>query len=63
MSSSDRERFLGICRFERPGDLYTYDLFWLETLEEWAKQGAPKQIVAPKLEGMIFGNRFVHDYF
>ena len=63
MSRSNRERFLGICRFERLGDLYTYDLFWLETLEEWAKQGAPKQIVAPTLEGMIFGNRFVHDYF
>ena len=44
MSISNRERFLGICHFERPGDLYISDLFWLDTLEEWAKQGAPKEL-------------------
>ena len=54
MSISTRERFLGICRFERPGDLFTFDKFWPETLEEWVKQGAPKEIIGP---------RFLYDYF
>ena len=63
MSISARERFLDICHFKRPGDLYTYDLFWLETLGEWVKQGAPKQIVAPTVEGRLLGNRFLSDYF
>jgi len=54
MSISTRERFLDICRFERPGDLFTFDTFWPETLEEWVKQGAPKEIIGP---------RFRRDYF
>ena len=58
MSISTRERFLGICRFERPGDLYLstpyFNSFWRQTLEEWVKQGAPKQIL---------DNRFRADYF
>ncbi len=48
MIISTRERFLGICRFERPGDLCLlpfFNSFWRETLEEWVKQGAPEQIV------------------
>ena len=44
MSISDRERFLGICRFQRPGDLCYKDGFWRQTLREWVKQGAPEQI-------------------
>jgi len=54
MGISARERFLGICHFERPGDLFTFDKFWPETLEEWVKQGAPKQIIDPC---------FLYDYF
>ncbi len=54
MNISPKERFLGICRFERPGDLFTFDRFWPETLEEWVKQGAPEQIINP---------RFLYDYF
>ncbi len=55
MTTSTRERFLGICRFERPGDLYIREMFGLEALKEWVKQGAPEQIL---------GRRgFVEDYF
>ncbi len=54
MSISNRERFLGICRFERPGDLYVHDYFWPETLRKWVKQGAPEQIL---------NERFRADYF
>ena len=58
MSISNRERFLGICRFERPNDLmlitHIINSFWPRTLEEWVKQGAPEQIVQ---------SRFLGDYF
>ncbi|MFC1913112.1 uroporphyrinogen decarboxylase family protein [Chloroflexota bacterium] len=58
MSISARERFLGVCRFERPGDLFLstpyFNSFWRRTLEEWVKQGAPEQIV---------DSRFRADYF
>ncbi len=45
MNISPKERFLDICHFKRPGDLYTADGFWVSTLEEWVKQGAPEQIM------------------
>jgi hypothetical protein len=54
MNISPKERFLDICHFKRPGDLYTADDFWPETLKEWVKQGAPKEIIYP---------RFCRDYF
>ncbi len=54
MSISTRERFLGICRFERPGDLYISDTFWPETLEEWVKQGAPKEIIHARFRREYF---------
>jgi len=63
MSISPRERFLDICHFKRPGDLYTFDQFWPETLPKWVEQGAPEQIVAPTFSEQILGSRFVHDYF
>jgi uroporphyrinogen-III decarboxylase len=44
MSMSLKDRFLGICRFERPGDLYLNDGFWNQTLKEWVRQGAPEKI-------------------
>ncbi len=53
-----RERFLGICRFERPGDLCLLtpyiNSFWTETLKEWIKQGAPKQISDTRFRGDYF---------
>ena len=54
MNISPKERFLDICHFKRPGDLLPFDSFWPETLEEWVKQGAPKEIIGP---------RFLYDYF
>ena len=56
MNISPRERFLGICRFERLGDLYYSDSFWRRTLREWVKQGAPEQILDRDM-------RFLDDYF
>lgn len=44
MSISLKERFLGICRFDRSGDLFLHDGFWNQTLKEWVKQGAPERI-------------------
>jgi len=43
----NRERFLAICRSERPGDVPLIDWFhrsWPETTEEWVKQGALKRL-------------------
>ena len=56
MTISTRERFLGICHFERPGDLYIREMFGLEALREWVKQGAPDQILDLR-------KGFVEDYF
>jgi uroporphyrinogen decarboxylase len=58
MSISTKERFLGVCHFERPGDLYLsapyFNSFWNGTLEGWVKQGAPKEIL---------NSRFLGEYF
>jgi len=63
MNISQKERFLDICHFKRPGDLWLRDVFWRETLEKWVKQGAPKQIIIPTLKQQLLGNRFLDDYF
>ncbi|MBA7573564.1 hypothetical protein ES708_15362 [subsurface metagenome] len=54
MNISPKERFLDIAHFKRLGDLYTRDGFTQQTVEEWVKQGAPKEIIDP---------RFQIDYF
>lgn len=58
MGMLTRERFLGICRFERPGELCLLspylNSFWTKTLEEWIKQGAPKQILDTRFRGHYF---------
>lgn len=58
MGMLTRERFLGICQFERPGDLCLLspylNSFWTKTLEEWIKQGAPKQILDTRFRGHYF---------
>ena len=61
MNISPKERFLDICHFKRPGDLCmlsTLNLFWEQTLEEWVKQGAPKEIIGPRFRKEYF--RFEH---
>ena len=43
----NRERFLAICRNERPGDLAIMDWFhrcWPDTIERWIGEGAPEEI-------------------
>ena len=63
MSICSRERFLGICRFERTGDLClvapVFNVFWEHTIEEWVKQGAPEQIAS----GVFRGGQSQWDYF
>ncbi len=58
MGISARERFLGICRFQRPGDLCLLTPiitgFWPRTLEEWVKQDAPEQILDRRFLGNYF---------
>ena len=63
MSISNRERFLDICHFKRPGDLFYLDWFWPETLKEWVKQGAPEQIIPTVKEPKWQAGRFLSDYF
>ncbi|HHE42113.1 MAG TPA: hypothetical protein ENL12_05670 [Dehalococcoidia bacterium] len=58
MLPSSKERFRGICHFERLGDLmlitpYFHD-FWTETLDEWVKQGAPPEIRQSRFRGEYF---------
>ncbi|MGA2642148.1 MAG: uroporphyrinogen decarboxylase family protein [Spirochaetia bacterium] len=41
---NDRERFLQIARFERPGDPYDFHQWiWLEAIERWQREGLPKE--------------------
>jgi len=35
MNISPKERFLDICHFKRPSDLWLSDSFWQKTLGEW----------------------------
>jgi hypothetical protein len=62
---SNRERFKQIARFQRPGDLFTTEMVWTETLTAWVQQGAPKQILAKNENQFeaLFGNQFFRDYF
>ncbi len=54
MNISPKQRFLDICHFKRPGDLFTSDRFWLETLADWVEQGAPKEIITPRFRREYF---------
>ncbi len=54
MSISSKQRFLDICHFKRPGDLYTADGFWPSTLKKWVEQGAPQQIINPRFHREYF---------
>ncbi len=58
MNISPKQRFLEICHFKRPGELYILPNircgFWEQTLENWIEQGSPKEII---------NRRFRRDYF
>jgi len=51
MTSFTKERFLAICRGERPGDFGIlgngFNFFWPETLATWVLQGAPSSFADP----------------
>jgi hypothetical protein len=61
MNISNRERYKAIARFQRPGDLFTSDIFWPGTLSNWVEQGAPEQILTRSVE--LYGNPFLREYF
>jgi hypothetical protein len=61
MNISNRERFKAIAKFQRPRDLFTYDLIWPITLSNWVQQGAPKQLSSN--DPGFFGGRFLREYF
>jgi hypothetical protein len=61
LNISSRERFKGIARFQRPGDLYTTDMIWHGTLADWVQQGAPEQLIS-KDQG-LFHDLYGHDFF
>jgi len=64
MNITPKQRFLDICHFKRTGELWLKDLFWKETLEEWAKQGVPKEIVPEDDRAQISGTaQYLDDYF
>ena len=55
MNISPKERFLDICHFKRPGDLFLRpEPFWEQTLEKWVEQGAPEEIINPRFRREYF---------
>ena len=54
MNISPKERYLDICHFKRPGDLWLRELIPEQTLGKWVEQGAPKELITPG---------FCRDYF
>ena len=64
MGISARERFSGICRFERRSDLCLltpmFNDFWDETPKEWVKQGASEQILDDYFRTAYFQFDHVH---
>lgn len=59
----NRERFLAICRGERPGDVAIMDWFhrsWAETLDAWIEQGAPEEIRDQNALNQYFGFDHLH---
>jgi hypothetical protein len=65
MKITKKERFKAIARFQKPGDLFTADMIWPETLLKWVQQGAPEELIAQQQEmyNSLYGNRFLRNYF
>jgi uroporphyrinogen-III decarboxylase len=61
MKLTNRERYKAIAKFQRPGDLYITEQLWPETLINWVKQGAPKQLLTD--DPGHYGNELFRDYF
>jgi len=63
-SMPNRERFLAICRGDRPGDVAIIDWFnryWTDTPKAWVKQGAPKEILKPEGFRKYFQFEHIHN--
>jgi uroporphyrinogen decarboxylase len=59
----NRERFLALCRGERPGDFAVMDWFhrcWADTIEAWIEQGAPEEIRSPEVLNQYFQFEHLH---
>ena len=59
----NRERFLAICRGQRPGDVAIMDWFHrtqAETPDAWIEQGAPRDIKNPHFLNQYFGFEHLH---
>ncbi len=55
MNISPKQRYLDICHFKRRGDLFLrVEFFWEQALENWVKQGAPKEIIHPPFRREYF---------
>ncbi len=55
---SNRERFKGIARYQRPGELSLstfFNDFWPETIINWVDNGAPSQLPDNAYRGQYFG--------
>jgi len=61
LAVTNKERFQGICHFRRTGDLYYREVFGIEVLREWVKQGAPEQLL--KYNYSRTNSTFLEDYF
>jgi len=64
VSTPNRERFRAIARFQRPGDLFTYDGFWGETVRKWIEEGAPPELADLTFRSQFFGHdhrRMLHE--
>ncbi len=57
---SNRERFRAIAKFERPGDLFTWDDFWWGTPVVWINQGAPPEVKDPLSRWKFFHHDHPH---
>ena len=57
---SNRERFRAIAKFERPGDLFTWDDFWWGTPVVWINQGAPPEVKDPPSRWKFFHHDHPH---
>ena len=63
MVTLNRDRFLSLCRGERPGEFAAVDWFhrcWPETLDRWIKEGAPEDIKTQDGLNRYFGYEHLH---
>ena len=63
MTTLNRDRFISLCRGERPGEFAVVDWFyrcWAETPDRWIEQGAPEDIKTPRGMNEYFGYEHLH---